>query len=374
MPTIQKAYRYRLRPTPAQDAGLMRFAGSRRYIWNWAHARRQAHFQATGETLTVTALCAELTALKRLPATAWLREMDSQALQQAIRDLDRAYRAFFEKRARFPRFKARKRDTPSFRIPQRVSVENGHVLVPKIGAIRLRQHRPLEGSPKSATFTCDALGHWYVSIVVHVELPDTPLPSPDPARTVGLDAGLKDLAVLSNGVRFPAPRFYRAAERKLARMQRHLSRCRKGSTNREKARRMVARQHRRVANQRRDLLHTLTTTVVRAHDAVCIETLTLRAMARTKLAKSVQDAAIGLMFFMLRYKTVWQRKHLAEIGRFYPSSRLCGACGAINDALTLSDRVWTCACGVRHDRDLNAARNIRREGLRLLAEGCPEST
>lgn len=180
--------------------------------------------------------------------------------------------------------------------------------------------------------------------------------------------------MLSDGTRFPAPRFYRAAERKLTRLQRHLSRCQKGSKNREKARRTVARQHRRVANQRRDLLHKLTATVVREHDAVCIETLSLTGMARTKLSKSVQDAAIGQMFFMLRYKTVWHRKHLAEIGRFYPSSRLCGACGAVNDALTLSDRVWTCACSALHDRDLNAARNIRGEGLRLLAEGYPEST
>jgi putative transposase len=138
-------------------------------------------------------------------------------------------------------------------------------------------------------------------------------------------------------------------------------------------RRTVARQHRKVANQRRDFLHKLTTAVVGQHDTVCIETLHDAGMGRTNLSKSVRDAALGQMRLLLRYKTAWQHKHLAEIGRFYPSSRLCGACGAVNEALTLADRVWRCACGAVHDRDLNAAKNIRREGLRLLAEGCPES-
>jgi putative transposase len=172
----------------------------------------------------------------------------------------------------------------------------------------------------------------------------------------------------------PAPKHYRRAERKLKRLQRHLSRCQRGSKNRDKARVKVARQHRRVANQRADHLHKLSSRLVREHDGVVIENLNVKGVARTKLAKSVHDAGWSMLRFQLTYKARWQRKHLVVIGRFFPSSRLCAACGSINGDLTLSDREWTCACGVTHDRDLNAARNIRDEGLRsLLAEGCPES-
>ena len=370
----QKAYRYRLRPTPVQEGLFRQFAGARRWVYNWALERRQAHYKATGKRLSVTALCAELAALKQQPHTAWLREMDSQALQQAIRDLDLAFRAFFEKRARFPRFKAKKRERPSFRIPQRVTVEGELLLVPKVGPVELVLHRPLEGTPRSATFKQDATGAWYVTLIVHLDLPDMPLPTPDPARTVGVDLGLKDLAVLSDGRRVSAPKHYRRAERKLRRHQRHLSRCQKGSKNREKARLQVARQHQRVANQRRDYLHKLTTALVRQCDAICIEDLAVSGLGKTNLGKSVYDAGWGKLRFMLAYKTRWQRKRLALIGRFYPSSRLCRACGTVNADLTLADRVWTCACGAAHDRDVNAAENIRHEGLRLLlAEGYPES-
>jgi len=213
-----------------------------------------------------------------------------------------------------------------------------------------------------------------VTLIVHLDLPDMPLPTPDPARTVGVDLGLKDLAVLSDGRRVSAPKHYRRAERKLRRHQRHLSRCQKGSKNREKARLQVARQHQRVANQRRDYLHKLTTALVRQCDAICIEDLAVSGLGKTNLGKSVYDAGWGKLRFMLAYKTRWQRKRLALIGRFYPSSRLCRACGTVNPDLTLADRIWMCACGAVHDRDVNAAENIRYEGLRLLlAEGYPES-
>lgn len=374
MSTHQKAYRYRLLPTPEQEGQFRQFAGARRWVYNYALARRLAYYKATGKRLSVTELCAEVAHLKHQPETAWLREMDSQSLQQAIRDLDRAFVNFFEKRARFPRFKARKRERPSFRIPQRVTLVGDRLLVPKVGLVRLVLHRPLEGVVKSATFKQDASGAWYVTLVVHFELSDTPLPPPAPERVVGVDVGLKDLAVVSDGQRVPTPSPYRRAERKLRRLQRHLSRCQRGSKNREKARVRVARQHQRVANQRADYLHKLSSGLVREHDGVVIEDLNVKGLGRTNLAKSVHDAGWSMLRFQLAYKARWQRKHLVVIGRFFPSSRLCGACGCINSNLTLADREWTCSCGVVHDRDLNAARNIRDEGLRLLlAEGCPES-
>lgn len=374
MSTHQKAYRYRLLPTPEQEGLFRQFAGARRWVYNFALARRVAHYKATGKSLSVTELCAEVAHLKHQPETAWLRDMDSQSLQQAIRDLDKAFGAFFARRAKFPRFRSKKRETPTFRIPQRVVLVGDRLSVPKVGLVRLVLHRPLEGTVKSATFKQDATGAWYVTLVVHFELDDTPLRQPAPERVVGVDVGLKDLAVLSDGRRVPAPKHYRRAERKLKRLQRHLSRCQRGSKNREKARVKVARQHRRVANQRADFLHKLSSKLVREHDGVVIEDLNVKGVARSKLAKSVHDAGWSMLRFQLAYKAHWQRKHLVVIGRFFPSSRLCAACGSINGDLTLADREWTCSCGAWHDRDLNAARNIRDEGLRLLlAEGCPES-
>jgi putative transposase len=180
------------------------------------------------------------------------------------------------------------------------------------------------------------------------------------------------LAVLSDGERICAPKHYRRAERKLRRLQRHLSRCKPGGKNREKARLSLAKLHRRVANQRHNHLHKLTTRLVRSADAICIEDLHIKGLAKSKLAKSVYDSSWGRLRLLLSYKCLWQRKHLVVIDRFYPSSRLCRACGSINETLTLADRVWTCPCGASHDRDDNAAETIRLVGLsHLLAEWTP---
>jgi putative transposase len=369
----QRAYRYRLEPTAEQEAGLYRFAGARRWMWNWALRRKQDHYQQHKVDLSFGALCEELPRLKADPATAWLKEIDSQLLQQALRDLEQAFKAFFARRARYPRFKSRKRGAFSFRIPQRVTVADGRVYVPKIGHIKLRYHRPIVGEPKSATFTRDAAGHWYVSLIVAFDVPDEPVPLPPLEQTVGVDVGLKDFAVLSDGTRIAPPKFYRAAERKLKRAQRALSRKTNGSRNRAKARQQVARLHTKVANQRRDWLHKQSATIIRHYKAVCIEDVHVRGLAKTKLAKSVHDAGWSFFRSVLAYKTRWNRKLFAVIDRYYPSSRLCRQCGMINADLQLSDRVWRCACGVVHDRDLNAATNIQHEGYRLLAAGHADS-
>lgn len=218
MSTHQKAYRYRLLPTPEQEGRFRQFAGARRWVYNWALARRIAHYKATGKSLSVSELCAEVAHLKHQAETAWLLEMDSQSLQQAIRDLDKAFGAFFARRAKFPRFRSKKRETATFRIPQRVTLVGGRLSVPKVGLVKLVLHRPLEGLVKSATFKQDASGAWYVILVVHFELSDRALPPPAPERVVGVDMGLRDLAVLSDGRRGRAPKHYRRAERKLRRL------------------------------------------------------------------------------------------------------------------------------------------------------------
>jgi len=368
--TVRRVYRFRLCPNSQQEEGFRRYAGAQRFIWNWALQQKRDHYHTTGKGLSEHELSARLTALKGAPDTAWLKEMDSQLLQQVLTDLKKAFTSFFEKRARFPRFKSRKRDTARFRIPQRVTLAAGCLYVPKIGRVKIRQSQVVEGTTKSATFKRDACGHWFVSLVAEREMPAVALTAPAKDRTVGVDLGLKDAVVTSDGERVAAPRFYRAAQRKLRRAQRGQSRTVKGSNNRAKARRRVARVHQKIAAKRNDFCHKLTTGLVKNHDAVCIEDLNVQGLARTKLAKSILDAFIGTIRRQLAYKGVWYRTHVVAVGRFYPSSKLCHECGYKHDGLTLADREWACpSCGSLLDRDLNAACNIKREGLRLLAVG-----
>lgn len=368
---LRKVYRFRMRPTKAQDEALYRMAGARRFVYNWALERRKSYYSEHSRGISAKQLSSELTALKSQPDTLWLKEVDSQMLQQALRDLDDAFKAFFAGRSRFPGFHSKKAGHFSFRIPQRVKVRDGHVYIPKVGWVRIRQSREIEGKTKSATFKRDAVGNWYVSLTTEFEMPDTAPPAPD--KPVGVDLGLKDLLVLSDGTRVAAPRFSRKAERRLRRAQKNLSRKKLGSRRREKAKRRVACVHRKVANQRSDFLHKLTTNLTREYDCICIEDLNNRALARTKLSRSVLDASFGEFRRQVRYKALWNFKHCIEVDRFFPSTKTCSECGTINPNLTLSDRTWVCGCGAQHDRDLNAARNILAEGLRMLAAGQTDS-
>jgi putative transposase len=370
--TSQTTYRYRLDPTAEQAKLLFQFAGARRFIWNWALKRKLDYYQKTGKTLSLSDLCKELTILKQQPTTAWLRQIDSQSLQQALRDLENAFQHFFRrlrngaKKKGFPKFKSRKTDTPRFRIPQQVVLEDARVSVPKIGSIKTIVHRPLEGVSKSATFKREACGHWYISLVVEQQI--APKADRTVERHVGIDVGLKTLAVRSDGERVKNPRWYQTQTRKLAHAQRALMRKQKGSGNRGKARVVVARLHQKIRNQRNDLLHKLSTDLVRHFDLKSIEDLNVRGLAKTKLSASVLDAGWGMFRSLLSYKAERQNSQLIAIGRFYPSSKICGVCGSVKADLTLTDREWTCCCGVLHDRDLNAARNIDREGLRLFGQ------
>jgi len=372
--TVRRVYRFRLEPNSAQEEGFRRSAGARRFIWNWALHQKREHYHTTGKGLSDKELSARLTVLKGEPDTVWLREMDSQLLQQVLADLKRAFTSFFEKRARFPRFKSRKRDMARFRIPQRVTLADGYLYVPKIGRVKVRQSQEVEGTTKSATFKRDACGHWFVSMVSEMELPTVALLLPTEDRTVGVDLGLKDAVVASDGERVAAPRFYRAAQRKLRRAQRGQSRKVQGSKNRGKARARVARVHQKIAAKRNDFCHKLTTRLVKGRDAVCMEDLNVTGLAKTKLAKSILDASMGTIRRQLAYKGVWYRTHVVAVGRFYPSSKLCFECGYKHEGLTLSDREWACpSCECVLDRDLNAAHNIKREGLRILAAGHADS-
>lgn len=354
---------------------MNRMAGARRFVWNWALARWKETYAATGKSISLKVLSAELTALKGKPETAWLSECDSQALQQVLADLARAFANFFERRARYPRFKSKKRDRARFRIPQRVKVADGKVYVPKVGWVRIRQSCEVDGTTKSATFSREADGHWYVAIVAEFEMPDVAIAPIDPEEAVGLDLGLIDFVTTSDPAEkpVPAPKFYRKATSKVRRAQKAVSRRQKGSRRREKAKKRLALAHRKVRDQRNDFLHKLSADLVGRHEAICIEDLNVKGLARTKLAKSFADASMGEFARQLEYKCSWNLKALVRVDRFFPSSKLCDRCGALNDRLSLSDREWECDCGAKHKRDFLAACNIRDEGLRMLAVGQTES-
>ncbi len=359
---LRRTYRFKLEPNQQQIHKLSQLSGARRFVYNWALERRKEHFEATGKSLSGAALCLELTQLKKQEATLWLREADSQVLQQAVKDVDKAFCNFFSKRARFPRFHSKNKGHFSFRLPQRVKVASGKVYCPKIGWIRLRQSQAIDGETKSATFKRDACGGWFVTLVSEFLRPEVALP--EAHNPVGIDMGLKDFVTLSNGESTPAPRLFRKLEKKLGQAQKRLCRAKKGSKRRQKARLKVAKVHRKIANSRADFVHKVSSGLVKRFDHIGIEDLNVKGMSKNhRLSKSVLDAALGELRRQLEYKAIWNRVRLVKVSRWFPSSKMCGSCGALNDTLTLSERTWPCACGADNHRDINAARNICKESL-----------
>ncbi|MCA0355115.1 MAG: transposase [Chloroflexi bacterium] len=371
MRTVTRCYKYRLYPTADQQNTLVQWAGCRRFVWNWALHCKQTQYQATGQRLNYQRLAAMLVDLKRQPKTAFLRNCHSQPLQQALMDLETAFTNFFAKRAKYPHFKARKITPHSLRFPQGVVVVNERTIsVPKIGLMQAIIHRPLMGTAKGATIKQDATGAWWVVFVCHIDRPDV---QPTADRPVGIDGGLESFTTLSTGEKTAPPKFYRRSQKKLAHAQRKLSRTQKGSKNRLKARKRVAKVHQKISNQRTDWLHKHALGMVQRFDVVCIEDLNIKGLVKTKLAKSFSDAALSTFMQMLIDKAEWHGRRVIKVGRFYASSKTCHRCQT-KTALMLADRVCTCpTCGTTHDRDVNAAINILHEGLRLLAVGTTES-
>jgi putative transposase len=369
-----RAWRYRLVPTTAQGSQLARFAGARRWAYNFALGRIKAHYAVHKTTLSRGEVQKELSALKRTAEHAWLRDIDSQLLQQAVADCYRALTNFFEHRSHFPRCKRKKDDEQRFRIPQRIQVVDNRVYLPKVGWVKLHLSRPIVGVIKSATCVRDAFGDWDISIVSHIHTRPLMLPAPNPGETAGYDLGVVDALMSDVGEPIPAPRIFRAAERKLARLQRSVTRRHKKgaklqSANYHRARKRLAKAHRRVRRQRQDWTHQVSHDLITTNQTICLETLNLAGLAKTKISKSLLDVALGELVRQLTYKGAWYGVRIQQVDRFYPSSQLCSTpdCGYRYHDLARGERAWTCPrCQVSHHRDINAARNIRREGLRLL--------
>ena len=290
-------------------------------------------------------------------------------LQQALADLNTGYRNFFAsvtgkrkgQKVAPPRFRSRKDNRQAIRFTRNARfavLGNGRLRLPKVGDVPVRWSRDLPAEPSSVAVVRDASGRYFASFVV--EVGDEPLPPVEPE--VGIDLGLTHFAVLSDGRKVDSPRFLRRAARKLTRLQRDLSRKRRGSGNRKKAVVKVARAHARVADSRRDWLHKLSTQVVRDNQAVYVEDLAVSGLARTRLAKSVHDAGWSMFTGMVEYKASRAGRTFARVDRWFPSTRMCSACGMVGEKLPLDVRSWTCPCGADHDRDVNAAKNILAAG------------
>ncbi|MFF3349059.1 RNA-guided endonuclease InsQ/TnpB family protein [Streptomyces sp. NPDC002779] len=375
---MQLRYSFRLYPGAGQRVALARAFGCARVVYNDAlRARERARSEGMPFPKTGDLSRALITEAKNTPERAWLGEVSAVVLQQSLRDLDSAYRNFFDglkgKRPRMgaPRFKSRKdsRQAVRFTANARWSITPGGKLrLPKIGDLKVKWSRTLPSTPSTVTVVKDSAGRYFASFVVESG-PEEVLPEVTPE--LGIDLGLGHFAVLSDGTKVDSPRFLRRAEKRLKKAQRALSRKQRGSSNRNKARLTVARAHAKVADARREFHHQLSTKLIRENQAVAVEDLAVKGLARTRLAKSVHDAGWSAFVRMLEYKAARYGRTFIRIGRFEPTSQVCSACGVKDGPKHLNVRVWTCrACGAVLDRDLNAAVNVAKAaGLAVSACG-----
>jgi putative transposase len=364
---IHKAFKFRLYPNLEQRQALERQFGSARFVFNYFLRERMEYYAAhQGEVkqgLNYYDTARLLTALKRKPEYAWLKEVNSQSLQVALRNLDTAYGNFFAGRAKFPKYKSR-RAKQSFGVPQHFTLEaeGGRLRIPKVRPLKIVVHRPVEGRMKSVTISRSPSGLYFASLLCTVERQD-----PLPKRTggeIGVDLGLKSFLVTSEGEKVESPKFLQRSAQKLVRLQRQLSRKQKGSQNWEKARVKVARLHEKVRNQRADFLHQQSRRLIDENQAIYAEDLHGKGLLGDhRLARSISDAGWGEFLRQLQYKAAWYGCGFEQIDAYYPSSMVCHQCGYRKDDLTLADREWDCpGCQAHHDRDVNAALNILREG------------
>ena len=375
---MQLRYDFRLYPAPGQRSALAKAFGCARVVFNDGLRARQDAHAAGLPYVTDAEMSARLTAAKSTPERAWLGEVSSVVLQQSLADLNTAYRNFFAsakgkrkgRKVAPPRFRSRKDRRQAIRFTANARFKilpGGKLRLPKIGDVPVRWSRDLPSAPSSVTVIMDAAGRYFASFVV--EAGEDPLPGL--AADVGIDLGLTHFAVMSDGRKVASPKFLRRAERNLRKAQKALSRKVKGSSNRNKARIKVARQHAKVADSRRDWQHKLSTEIIRDNQAVYVEDLCVAGLGRTRLAKSVHDAGWSAFTSMLEYKARRHGRTFIRTGRWEPTSQVCSACGVKDGPKPLSVREWTCAaCGVTHDRDVNAARNILALGRRERLNAC----
>ena len=370
---MRTAYKCRAYPDPEQMSVLNRTFGCVRVVWNRTLAWRQAGYRAEQASTSYTQASAYLTAMKAEADLGWLNEVSSVPLQQAIRHQQAAASDFFAGRASYPRYKSRTGRQCAEYTRSGFRYRDGRLFLAKMSTpLAFTWSWPhidaASLDPTTVTVSRDPCGRWYVSFAV--DAPD-PAPLPAAGAMAGVDLGIKDFAVTSDGKKIPNPRRLARRERGLARYQRRLARCQQGSANRAKARAKVARAHRKVRASRADFLHRTSARLVRDHDVIVIEDLAVKNMLRNRqLAKAISDCGWGEFRRQLQYKAARAGRHLIVIDRWFPSSKTCSECGHLLAKLPLSTRAWECpSCGTRHDRDVNAAKNILAAGLAVTACG-----
>lgn len=374
---MERGFKYRIYPNACQRDQIARTFGCCRFVYNRALDVKKTAYAKTGKTVSWTELSQMLPVWKRDPETAWLAQADSMALQQSIRNLDHAYKNFFRRvrkgeKPGFPKFKSRRHSRQSYRTNGGKVIDCNHIVLPKLGTVRAKVSRPLQGRILSITISLDAAGRYFATFLC------TDVPAKKASATnqeVGIDLGIGMLATLSDGTKVRNPHHLKKYERKLAQEQRRLSR-RKGARRGEKPsnrylkqRKKVARIHAKIAYARTDTLHKVTTMLADENQVLCMEDLNVKGMMQNShLAKTLSDVSFGEFARLLEYKCIERRRIFVKVSRFYPSSKTCSSCGHKLDALPLSVRSWNCpVCGAHHDRDVNAARNILAEGKRILS-------
>ena len=382
---IFKAYKFRLCPNREQRVLLAKHFGCCRFVYNKFLERRNEKYKQDKETLGYCDTARELVLLKKSEDTKWIVEVYSHALQAELRHLDNAFKTFYRalkegkaepiirngkptgRRKYEPRFKSKRDENQSVTFPDNVRVIDGKLGLPKFKTpIKMKMHRPLGGKICHATVSRDCRGKYYVSILCEEECAILPKA---PRKSIGIDLGVKEMAVCSNGERIANPKFLERGEKRQKYLQHQVSKKKKGGKNRRRARLRLSRHYEKVANRRSDYIHKFTKRIISENQAVCVEDLNVRGMeSNHHLAKSIGSVAFGEIVRQLEYKCGWYGRGFVKIGRWYPSSKTCNHCGHVNRGLTLNDREWVCAdCGAEIDRDYTAALNIEAEGMRILS-------
>ena len=367
MKVVNKTYKFQIYPNEEQEILLSKHFGCSRFVYNYFLNERKEQYQKDKKSDNYYKQAKALTDLKKKEDFNWLKEVNSQTIQFALRSLDTAYINFFRGNAQFPKFKSRKHKN-TFTIPQFGVVKGDRILIPKFkDGIKVKlDKREIKGKIGKMNITKTPTGKYYVSIFTEQTIEQFT----KTGKKVGIDLGLKDFVITSDGIKFKNNRYTKKYSRKLKKAQQHLSRKMKGSNGFEKQKLKVAKIHEKISSCRLDTLHKVSYQLVKENDLIVVEDLNVKGMIKnSKLSKHISDVSWGNFVNLLNYKCDWYGKELIKVNRFYPSSKTCNCCGWINQNLKLSEREWTCKCGEKHDRDLNASKNILKEGLKIFGQG-----
>ena len=367
---MKRAYKYKIKPTVKQQHQLQQAFGCARFIYNWGLDKKTKAWTNEHKPITYFELAKELTQLKNTEEYKWLKDVPNECLQQSLRNLDNAYTQFFKAKKGFPKFKSKKRSKNCSKYLNAVKFdfENWKVRIPKCGWVKLCYNKPfdlLTSKIGTLTVSRDKCGEYWCTIVVEDNTPQKSKVKISEGTSVGIDLSIKDYAILSDGTKYSNHKYYEHSKQRLKILQQKFARTQKGSNRHEVARLKVARQYRKITNMRIDFLHKLTTDLVRRYDTICLENLNVEGMMKNhNLAMAIKSTSWGEFVRQIKYKSDWFGKNVIFIGRFEPSSKTCSKCGHIYKDLTLKDREWVCPiCGEHHDRDVNAAINIKRFAL-----------